>query len=65
MSEVSGFLLLFPNGTATIETSGDIGEELQDLANYVRAAENRKRQKIISDDFIKDGTVGTIQESGQ
>jgi hypothetical protein len=64
MSEVSGFLLLFPNGTVIFEASGDIGEELLDLANYVRAAENRKRQKIISDGFIKDGTVGIVQESG-
>jgi hypothetical protein len=58
--EVSGFKLLFPNGTTTIEMSGGIRKELRDLVNYVRAAENRKRQKIISDGFIKDGTIGGI-----
>lgn len=40
--------------------SGGIRKELRDLVNYVRAAENRKRQKIISDGFIKDGTIGGI-----
>jgi hypothetical protein len=34
--EVSGFKLLFPNGTVTTEIDGDeITEKLYDLASYV------------------------------
>jgi hypothetical protein len=63
---VSEFKLLFPNGATTFETTGDIRNELHDLANYVRAAENSKRQIIISDGFVRNGTVGgIIQDSGE
>jgi hypothetical protein len=61
--EVLGFKLLFPNGTVTTEIDGDqIREKLIDLASYVRAEEDRKRQKIVSDGRVLDDIVGGIHE---
>jgi hypothetical protein len=61
--EVSGFRLLFPNGTVTTEMDGDETRgKLLDLASYVRAEEDRKRQKIISDGRVQDDIVGIVHE---
>jgi hypothetical protein len=61
--EVSGFRLLFPNGTVTTEIDDDgIRRKLLDLASYVRAEEDRKRQKIVSDGRVLDDVVGATHE---
>ena len=60
------FNLLLPGGCATIEMDGDdIQGKLRDLASYMRAAEHRKRQQIISEGAIKDNIVGFKHEVGQ
>lgn len=61
--EISGFKLLFPNGTVMTEIDGDeIREKQYDLASYVRAEEDRKRQRIIGDGRVQDDVVGIIHE---
>jgi hypothetical protein len=66
LCEVPGFKLLFPNGMITTEVEGDnICKKLYDLAHYVRAEENKKRRKIISDDGIQDDIVGIVHRIGQ
>jgi hypothetical protein len=61
--EVSGFKVLFPNGTVSTEIEGDeIRTKLYDLASYVRAEEDSKRQRIISDGRVQDGFVEIIHE---
>jgi hypothetical protein len=57
------FRLRFPDGTARIKIDGDdVSGKLQSLASYVRAAEDSKRQKIISEGFVSDGIVGVIRD---
>jgi hypothetical protein len=57
------FKLLFPSGAATVELDGDdVFEKLQDLASYVRAAENSKFRRIIRDGSVRDNIVGVIDE---
>jgi hypothetical protein len=49
----------------TTEVKGDdICKKLYDLAHHVRAQEDRKRQKIISDDGIQDDVVGILHKIG-
>jgi hypothetical protein len=57
------FKLLFPSGVATVELDGDdVFGKLQDLASYVRAAENRKFRRIVRDGSVRDSIVGVIEE---
>lgn len=61
--KVGAFKLLFPDGSGTIQLDGDgIRETLHDLVHYVRAAEERKIQQIISDGFIEDDIIRGIHE---
>jgi hypothetical protein len=53
----------FPDGTARIKVDGDeVPKKLQDLASYLRAAENSKRQKIVREGFVSDGIVEVIHD---
>jgi hypothetical protein len=62
----SWFKLLLPGGTFAIAMEGDdVNVRLRDLASYVRAAENRKRQEIISDACVRDSLVGDIEVIGK
>jgi hypothetical protein len=57
------FKLLFPSGAAMMEIDGDdVSEKLQDLASYVRAAENSKFRRIVRDGSVRDNIVGVIDE---
>lgn len=61
--DYSGFKLRFFDGKDTIELDGaDIRNKLRDLAHYVRAAEDHKRQKIILDGVVQDEIVRGIQD---
>jgi hypothetical protein len=40
----------------------DVSEKLQDLASYVRAAENSKFRRIVRDGSVRDNIVGVIDE---
>jgi hypothetical protein len=61
--EVSEFKLQFSNGTFTTEMNGDkTREKLHYLASYIRAEEDKKRQRIISDGLVQDDIVGVFRE---
>lgn len=64
MSGLPWLKLLFPGGATTVEFDGpDICDRLRDLGYYVRAAEDSKRQQIISDGVVKDGIVCVKREN--
>jgi hypothetical protein len=55
--------LRFPDGTSKVKVDGgDTCRKLQEIASYARAAENSKRQMIISDGCVKDAIVKGIHE---
>ena len=61
--DYSGFKLRFFDGEGSIELSGeDIQDKLLDLAHYVRAAEDHKRQKIVHDGVVQDEIVRGVQK---
>ncbi|KEQ75095.1 hypothetical protein M436DRAFT_62503 [Aureobasidium namibiae CBS 147.97] len=57
------FRLLLPGGATSVELDGpEICERLLDLSHYVRAAENSKCQRIVSDGAVKDDIVGVQRQ---